>query len=112
MKQDCLVSFEGRKYSVPYPWMNRTVEARGCAGTVEIYGEGRKLCEFPRKTDCRLLVDQSHYDGGWDGGNEMTKAPVPLGRLGKQIVIPRSWEVEEPPRRSIERYVELVGAGG
>jgi len=41
----------------------------------------------------------------------MTKAPVPLGRLGKQIVIPRSWEVEEPPRRSIERYVELVGTG-
>lgn len=111
VKRDCLVSFEERKYSVPYLWMNRTVEVRGCGGTVEIYGDGRKLCEFPRKTDCRLLVDQSHYNGGWDGGNGTTKAPVPLGRLGKQIVIPRSWEVEEPPRRSIERYVELVGAG-
>lgn len=83
----------------------------GCAGTVEIYGEGRKLCEFPRKTDYRLLVDQSHYDGGWDGGNGMTKAPVPLGHLGEQIVNPRSWEVAEPPRRSVERYIELVGAG-
>ncbi len=66
------------------------------------------LEDFPL---AKYIVDQSHYDGGWDGGNGTTKAPVPLGRLGKQIVIPRSWEVEEPPRRSIERYVELVGAG-
>jgi hypothetical protein len=33
---DCLVSFEGRRYSVPFRLLGRTVEVRGCAGGVQI----------------------------------------------------------------------------
>ena len=60
-----------------------------------------------RKTDCRLLVDQSHYEAS---GEDRAHAPVPLGKIGRQIVVPRSWEIEDAPRRSIDRYEELVGA--
>ena len=34
---DCLVSFEGRQYSVPFTCVSRPVHVRGCARTVEIY---------------------------------------------------------------------------
>jgi len=105
--RDCLVSFEGRRYSVPYRWAKRTVQVRGCASTVEFWGEEKLICVFPRKTDCRLLVDQSHYEGT-DG--DTGKAPAPLGKIGREIVIPRSWEIEDAPRRSIDHYAELVGA--
>jgi transposase len=107
VSRDCLVAFEGRRYSVPYQWAKRTVQVRGCAATVEIWGEGKRLCVFPRKTDCRLLVDQSHYEATGEG---RTHAPVPLGKIGRQIVVSRSWEIEDAPRRSIDRYAELVGA--
>lgn len=105
--RDCLVSFEGRRYSVPYTWSNRIVQVRGCTDTVEIWGERKKICTFPRKTECRLLIDQSHYEGTASGTG---KAPVPLGKIGREIVIPRSWEIEDAPRRSIDHYAELVGA--
>ncbi len=104
--RDCLVSFEGRRYSVPYLWAKRIIQVRGCTDTVEIWGEGKKICTFPRKTECRLLVDQSHYEGT---DSDTVKAPVPLGKVGREIVIPRSWEIEDAPRRSIEYYAELVG---
>jgi len=107
VSRDCLVAFEGRRYSVPYRWAKRTVQVRGCAATVEIWGEGKRLCVFPRKTDCRLLVDQSHYEATGEDG---VHAPVPLGKIGRQIVIPRSWEIADAPRRSIDRYEEIVGS--
>jgi transposase len=106
VSRDCLVAFEGRRYSVPYRWAKRTVQVRGCAATVEIWGEGKRLCVFPRKTDCRLLVDQNHYEAT---GEDKAHAPVPLGKIGRQIVVPRSWEIEDAPRRSIDRYEEIVG---
>ena len=96
----------GRRYSVPYLWAKRIVQVRGCTDTVEIWGEGKKICTFPRKTECRLLVDQSHYEGT---DSDTGKAPVPLGKIGREIVIPRSWEIEDAPRRSIDHYAELVG---
>ncbi len=104
--RDCLVSFEGRRYSVPYTWTKRIVQVRGCTGVVEIWGEGKKICTFPRKTECRLLVDQNHYEGT---DSDTKRAPVPLGKIGREIVIPRSWEIEDAPRRSIDHYAELVG---
>ncbi len=103
--RDCLVSFEGRRY-IPYTWTQTDGQVRGCADTVEIWGRGKLLCTFPRKTDCRLLIDQGHYEGASEGAG---KTPVPLGKIGREIVIPRSWEIEDAPRRSIDRYAEAVG---
>ena len=52
--------------------------------------------------------DQGHYE---PSGEDRSNAPVALGRIGRKIIIPRSWEIEDAPRRSIDRYAELVGAG-
>lgn len=103
VSDDCLVSFEGRQYEVPFVAMRRSVQIRGCAGTVEIYGaDGQPLASYPRGTACRLLLDQRHAEGE---GDDRVMRPTPLGALGQRIVLERSWEV---PRRPIDAYLELV----
>ncbi len=107
--RDSLVAFEGRQYSVPYGHAGGFVEVRGCAGTVEIYRRGDRVACFPRHTACRLLVDQSHYDGVSDAP---VIAPAPLGRLARRLVLPRSWELPQltAPAAGLERYQRAVEA--
>lgn len=99
---DCLVNFEGRQYQVPFPLMRRTVEVRGCSGTVEILSDNRVVKTYPRATECRLLVDQSCYEGE---GDERVRRPMPLGRIARSIVMERSWEA---PVRPIEEYAKVI----
>jgi transposase len=103
VSDDCLVSFEGRQYEVPFAFMRRSVQVRGCAGTVEIFAaDGQHLASYPRGTDCRLLLDQRHAEGH---GDDRVMPPTPLGELAQAIVLERSWEVA---RRPIDDYLELV----
>jgi transposase len=103
VSDDCLVSFEGRQYEVPFAFMRRCVQVRGCAGTVEVYAtDGQHLASYPRGTDCRLLLDQRHAEGH---GDDRVMPPTPLGDLAQAIVLERSWEVA---RRPIDDYLELV----
>lgn len=107
--RDCLIAFEGRQYSVPYQHSGSIVEVRGCADSVQIYRRCELAARFPRRTQCRLLVDQAHYDGPSDDG---VVAPVPLGRIAREIVEPRSWESAActAGTRSINTYARLVEA--
>jgi hypothetical protein len=107
--RDCLVAFECRQYSVPYHHVGACVDVRGCVRTVEIYRHGDCIARFPRYTDCRLLIDQAHYDGRADARGA---APTPLGRMARQMVLPRSWEVPgiAAPRPDFARYQRALEA--
>ncbi len=104
---DCLVNFEGRQYSVPFVYVKRAVTVRGLSGRVAIYYDLKQIAEYPRGTECRLLIDQAHYEGESD---LRVARPVPLGELGQKIVLRRSWEEPEAQasRRSIGIYADLV----
>jgi transposase len=106
VSRDCLVSFEGRQYSVPFVHASRQVQVRGTGETVQILAEGRVIKRYPRGTPALLLIDQSDYDGE---STERVICPTPLGKLGEQIVLEHSWEA---PRRPIERYAALLGRLG
>jgi transposase len=102
--RECLVPFEGRRYQVHFLWCGREVRVRGCADTVQILGsQGERLASYPRGTECRLLIDQSLYEGK---GDDRVMVPVPLGKVARQIVLSKSWEC---PRRAIDSYAVLVG---
>jgi transposase len=108
--RDSLVAFEGRQYSVPFRFIGRTIDVRGCAGRVEIYAGGDRIATFPRQTACRLLVDQAHYEGAADG---RVASPVPLGYMARQIVAPKSWEAAgsrdvSVAKRPIDHYQRLL----
>lgn len=102
VSDDCLVSFEGRQYQVPFVLMRRQVEVRGCVDTVEIFSEGRLVCTYPRGTACRLLIDQECYEGE---GDDRVARPTPLGAVARKIVLARSWETNA---RSVEQYARMV----
>jgi len=76
VSRDCLVSFEGRRYSVPFRWVGHTVELRGAAHHVVIVGDGAEIARHPRATRTLLLVDPAHFEGP---STATVRAPMPLG---------------------------------
>ena len=106
--RDGLVRFDGREYGVPFACVGRAVQVRGCAATVEIYVEDRCVMSYPRHTACRRLIDQRCYEGA---PPDHLEAPTPLGRLGRQIVLPKSWDWQAPSR-PLDGYAALVERAG
>ena len=109
--RDCLVSFEGRQYAVPFPHAGRAVQVRGAPGKVQILADGQVVQEYPRGTKARLLVDQSCYDPANVSTFKPAKSglleqkvvpPAPLGRVGRTIVAEKSWEAATRPLADYE----------
>jgi transposase len=109
VSRDCLVSFESRRYSVPFAWVGRTVEVRGTARDVVVYGEGTELTRHPRHTQHRLLLTPGHYDGD---STAAVLAPVPLGARARAQLAASYAALPTPPSitRSLAPYVRLVEA--
>ena len=59
--EDCLVSFEGRRYSVPFRLIGKVAEVRGCAGRVQVLAEARIVADHARHTRELLVIDPAHY---------------------------------------------------
>lgn len=102
VQRDCMVSFEGRQYSVPFQCAGRTVEVRGCAGKVQILHEDRLLREYPRGTESRVLIDTSCYEGE---STEHVLAPTRLGRMGRRLEEIYAMAVEQRP---VDLYAALA----
>jgi hypothetical protein len=98
---DCMVHFEGRQYPVPFQYVGRTVEVRGCAGRVQVFCDGELLRAHPRHTPERILIDPSCYEGE---STDRVLAPPPLGKMGRKLEELRAMSVEQ---RSVDFYAEL-----
>jgi transposase len=107
VSRDCLVSFEGRRYSVPFTWVGRLVEVRGTAAHVVVYGDGAEVARHPRATAQRLVLAPAHYDGA---STATVLAPVPLGARARQQVATQLAALPAPSAitRSLAAYVTLV----
>jgi len=81
VSRDCLLSFEGLRYSVPFAWVGRTVEVRGTTQHVVVWAEGHELARHPRHTLERLVIDERHYVGT---STATVLAPTPLGQRARQ----------------------------
>lgn len=105
---DCLVAFEGRRYSVPVRWVGggHTVEVLGTAQHVVIHAAGREGARHPRHTARRLVLTPTHYDGD---SPATVLAPPPIGRRGRLQLA--HWEGLPDPAavaRPLTAYVALV----
>lgn len=104
--RDCLVCFEGRRSSVPFRWVGRTVEVLGTAQHVVIQAAGHEVARHPRHPARRLVIDPAHYDGP---STARVWAPPPIGRRGRQQLA--HWEGLPDPAAVVRRltaYVALV----
>lgn len=100
--KDGTVNFENRTYSVPFRLVNKEVEVRGCAETVQIVDEGRVVAEHPRHTEKLLVLDPRHYEGP---GDDRVEAPTPLGRMARKLQEILQMPVEQRP---IDPYAALA----
>jgi hypothetical protein len=99
---DCLVSFEGRSYSVPFRYVDEMVEVRGCAEVVQIVTDGGVVQEHPRGTDELIVIDPACYEGD---STERVQAPPPLGKMGRRLQ--EIWQAP-PEARPIDLYATLA----
>lgn len=106
--QDCTVRFEGRTYSVPYRFANKSVEIRGCSGIVQIIDpvSGVVEREYPRKTQELLLIDASCYEPTADEETDHgVRRPLPLGRMAKRL---EEIAAQGVATRSIDFYAQIA----
>jgi transposase len=106
--RDCLVSFEGRRYSVPFAWVGRVVEVRGTAIDVVMYGDGVELARHPRHTPQRLLLTPAHYEGP---STATVLAPTPLGARARAQLAASYAALPAPETiaRTLTPYLARVG---
>lgn len=102
VQRDCTIHFEGRVYSVPFRLCGLAVEVRGCGDVVQVWHDGQVVAEHPRRTQERLLIDPSHYEGEAD---ERVIPPVPLGRMGRRLQEILDMSVEQRP---LDLYAALA----
>jgi transposase len=102
--KDCIVHFEGRSYAVPFLYVGRTVEVRGCSGSVQILDPQTAvvLRSYARHTQERILTDPSCYEGP---GTAEVIPPKPLGRMARKLQEIAALPVE---RRPMDLYAALA----
>lgn len=116
VQRDCLISFEGRRYSVPFRWVGRHVEVLGTHAHVVVRAGGEEVARHPRHTRARLVIDPAHFEG--ESTADVLR-PTPLGYRARLQVAGLSgpsrtalWLLPEPDRirRPLDAYAELVEA--
>jgi hypothetical protein len=102
--KDCSVHFEGRCYAVPFAFVGREVEVRGCSARVQVIDPqtGSVLVEYPRHTPERVLIDPACYEGR---GTDSVAPPKPLGRMARRLQEIAALPVE---RRPVDLYAALA----
>lgn len=113
---DCLVSFEGRRYSVPFLWVGRQVEVLGTLKHVVIRAKGQEVARHPRGSRELLVLDPGHYEGE---STERVVRPTPLGHRARLQMAGLSgpsrsalFLLPDPERitRPLDAYVQVVEA--
>lgn len=116
VSRDCLVSFEGHRYSVPFPWVGRQVEVLGTLRHVVIRGAREEIARHPRHTKALLVIDPAHFEGE---STDRVIQPTPLGWRARLQLLGLSGpsrngllQLPEPERvvRPLDLYVQLVEA--
>jgi hypothetical protein len=114
--RDCLVSFEGRRYSVPFLWVGQQVEVLGTLKHVVIQAGGQEVARHPRGSRELLVLDPDHYEGE---STDQVIRPTPLGHRARLQMAGLSgpsrsalYLLPDPDRvaRPLDAYVQLVEA--
>lgn len=109
VSRDCLVSFEGRRYSVPFASVGRTVEVRGTTQHVVVWSDGGEIARHPRGTARRLLLEPTHFEGP---DTPTVRAPTPLGRRAQLqlTALPHAAGLPTPSAitRPLPQYTRLL----
>lgn len=116
VSRDCLISFEGRRYSVPFQWVGRQMEVLGTLSHVVIQAGGQEVARHPRGSRELLVLDPDHFEGE---STDRVLRPTPLGHRARLQMAGLSGPsrsalllLPDPERvvRPLDAYVQLVEA--
>ena len=99
---DCMASFEGCQYSVPFRFIRQDVEVRGVSGRVLFLKNCEVVADHPRGTEALVVIDPAHFEGP---SRPRVIAPLPLGRMGRKLQEIASAGVQH---RSLDLYARLA----
>jgi transposase len=102
--KDAIVHFEGRQYNVPIAFVDRPVEVRGCASSVQVLADATVVAEHQRHTRERIVLNPAYYD---TPSTDRVIAPPPLGRMGKAL---QAIADTPPEHRPVDLYAHLAEA--
>lgn len=112
VSRDCLVSFEGRRYSVPFRWVGREVEVLGTLRHVVVRAEGEEVARHARGGKPVLVLDPAHFEGE---STDQVLRPTPLGQRARLQMAGigaygELWPLPDPDRvrRPLDAYVQLI----
>ena len=110
--KDCTIRFEGKTLSVPFRYVHKTVEVRGCSQVIQIVDPktGQIVQEYPRNSKSLVQVDPACYEPTQDELlDDSIPKPVPLGAMARHIQeLAASGVQAGAPCRSIEFYESLA----
>jgi hypothetical protein len=87
---------------VPFRLVGQSVEIRGGARHVLVLDRGVVVARHPRRSEARIVIDPSHYDGK---ATAEVLPPPPLGRMGRRLL---EIAALEPQRRPLDLYAALA----
>jgi hypothetical protein len=87
---------------VPFSWLGRRVEVRGCSRKVQIYAGGVIVAEHDRQSRERIVIDPHHYE---DESTDTVLKPTPLGRMGRKL---QEIAAMPPQKRPLDLYAALA----
>jgi transposase len=114
--KDCMLSYRGNRYSVPFRFAGKTVLVREpvTGGRIEIYSEIKVIAEH-RLAEGRgvMVVDPTHYAGLVEKRRPRGPAPPPDGSPGPLELTPgpgvgRGFLAPEVEQRSLAVYEEVA----
>ena len=113
--KDCLLSYRGNRYSVPFRYAGKTVLVREPVrgGSIQIYSDVKVIAEH-RLSEGRgaMVMVPEHYEGLAD--KRPTRRPAPSPEGAPQIELPpgpgvgRGFLVPEVEQRSLAVYEEVA----
>jgi len=114
--KDCLLSYGGNRYSVPFRFAGKTLLVREpvSAGRIEIYSDVKVIAEH-RLAPGRgaMVIDPAHYEGLAEQRRRRGPAPPPEGAPGAVPLTPgpgvgRGFLAPHVEQRSLAVYEEVA----
>jgi hypothetical protein len=114
--KDCLLSYRGNRYSVPFRFAGKTVLVREpvTSGRIEIYSDIKIIAEHRLAEGCGVMVsDPKHYEGLAEQRRPRGPAPPPGGSPAPMALTPgpgvgRGFLAPEVEQRSLAVYEEVA----
>ena len=87
---------------MPFEFLDRRVEVRGCARVVQVCADGGVIAEHPRHGRERIVINPRHYEGE---ATDRVQPPLPLGKMGRKLA---EIAALAPEQRPLDLYAALA----